>query len=102
MSIEFDMYGNIIPKKVSFKPKLTDLEKSVITEFKEKYSIDLKNETRTYFCKIHKRFHKHLIGNKPSITYIKCLKSGNMFKFKDDYTNNELFKMDFSKKMETK
>ena len=98
MSIKFDMYGNIIPNKMSFKPKLTDLQKEIISEFKNKHSTDLESETRTYFCKVHNRFHKYLNGSKPSQTYIKCLKSGNMYKFKDDYTQSELFHMDRKKK----
>lgn len=97
MSIIFDMYGNIIPQKIKHKKELTNEQKEIIREVRKKHNIDINTETRTYFCNIHNRFHNYLWQNKPSQTYIKCLKSGNILKFKDDYTNSELFKMSFSK-----
>ena len=93
---------NIIKNKTKYNQKLTDEQKEIIKDFKEKHKSDIEKETRTYFCKIHKRFHKHLYKDKISQTYIKCLKSGNMLRFKDDYTNTELFKMDLSKKWNQK
>lgn len=98
MSIIFDMYGNVIPSKVNKKSKLTNEQKEIIKEVKAKHNTDIINETRTYFCIKHNRFHKHLYKGKPSETYLKCLKSGNIVKFKDDFTNTELFRMDFSNK----
>jgi len=98
MSIIFDMYGKLIPSKVNKKRKLTDEQKEVIRKVQLKHEIDISNETRTYFCRLHNRFHKYLFKNKPSQTYLKCLQSGNILKFKDDFSNNELFRMDFSKK----
>lgn len=98
MSIIFDMYGNVIPSKINKKQHLTIEQKEIIREVRIKHKTDIINEKRTYFCIKHNRFHKYLIGNKPSKTYLKCLKSGNILKFKDDYSNTELFKMDFSNK----
>ena len=98
MSIIFDMYGNIIPSKINKKRELTDEQKEIIKEVKKKHKTNINDETRTYFCTVHKRFHKYLYKGIPSQTYLKCLKSGNILKFKDDYTNTELFNMDFSKK----
>ena len=98
MSIIFDMYGNIIPSKVNKKQKLTNEQKQIIKEVEKSHEIDINNETRTYFCIFHNRFHKYSVGSKPSKTYKKCLESGNCYEFKDNYTTTELFKMDFSNK----
>lgn len=98
MSIIFDMYGNIIPSLVKKKCKLTDEQKEIIREVRTTHKTDIINETRTFYCREHNRFHKKNRGNKPNQTYMKCLKNGNIVKFKDDYTNSELFRMDFSNK----
>ena len=98
MSIVFDMYGNIIPSKVNKKQKLTDEQKEIIKDVKAKHNTDIDNETRSFYCIEHNRFHKHLYKGKPSQTYLKCLKSGNILKFKDDFSTSELFRMNFSKK----
>lgn len=57
-----------------------------------------KIEKRTYFCEKHKIFHKHLFQGKPSKTYRKCLNSGNLYEFKENIDNYDLFKMDFKRK----
>ena len=97
MSIVFDMYGNVIPKVINFKPKLSEFDKDIIKEVSKKFDIDITTENRTYFCNKHKCFHKKLRGNKPSQTYIKCLQSNNIEKFLDDYTTSEQFKMSLKK-----
>lgn len=102
MSITFDMYGNVIPSKINKKQELTQSQKEIIREVRTKHKTDIVNEKRTYFCKVHNRFHKHLTGNKPSKIYLKCLQSGNVLKFKDDFSNSELFKIDLLKKWNQK
>ena len=97
MSIIFDMYGKRIPNVVKYKPKLTDFQKDIIKEVSKKFDIDIKTENRTFFCKKHQCFHKAIRGNKPNQTYIKCLKSGNIIKFLDNYSTSEQFKISFSK-----
>ncbi len=54
-----------------------------------------KHEKRTFYCSKHKIFHRYLYKNKVSKTYIKCLKNELNPKFKDDFTNQELFLMSF-------
>lgn len=98
MAIIFDKNGKLIREKIKYKPKLTDIEKDIIQNVNDKFNINTEKETRTYFCKVHNRFHKHLYKNEPSKTYIKCLESGNILKFKDDYTISELFQMNFREK----
>ena len=97
MSIVFDMYGNVIPRIVKYKPKLSDLDKDIIKEVSKKFEIDINTETRSFFCNKHQCFHKKVRGNKPNQTYIKCLQSGNIVYFKDDLTTSELFTMSFRK-----
>ena len=95
MSIIFDLYGNVIPKVVKFKPKLTDFDKDIIKEVVKKFDIDIEKENRTFYCKKHKCFHKAMRGSKKNQTYVKCLQSGNIEKFLDDFSTSEQFKMSF-------
>ena len=97
MSILFDMYGNIIPRTIKYRPKLSDLDKDIIKEVSKKFDIDINTETRTYFCKEHKIFHKAFRKDKKNQTYAKCLQLGNIEKFLDDYSTSEQFKMSLKK-----
>ena len=57
----------------------------------------IKKEKRTFFCSKHNCFHKYKFHGKPSKTYQKCMTEGNVLKYKNDYTSNELFLMNFRK-----
>lgn len=64
MTIQFDMYGNIIPQKVSYKPKLNDLTKDMIKEA-SLIKVD------KYWCSECNRFHKKMYRGKQNFTFIK-------------------------------
>lgn len=89
MTIEFDMYGNLIPRIVKYRPKQSNLTKDEIKE--------LKKEKRTFFCSKHNCFHKYLNGSKISKRYQECLTSQNVYKFKENMSNTELFKNSFKR-----
>lgn len=65
MAIVFDMYGNLIPQKVKYKTKHSDLTNDVIKE-----SI-IDDSINKYWCKDCERFHKRKIKGRNSQIFIK-------------------------------
>ena len=68
MAIVFDMYGNLIPQKVKYKTKHSDLTKDVINEL-------VNESTEKYYCSKCNTYHKRIYRGKKNFTFIKHINS---------------------------